>query len=113
MLLERLLIGIQTNNILYYVQERHPEYGVNSTNNYVAFSGANLVTGALSNAFETPSITASETITLTGGNDIVFASGYCNPELKPDSGKIIYFENRRPISRAADQTEDIKITIEF
>lgn len=102
-----------TNNILYYVQERHPEYGVDSTNNYVAFSGANLVTGALSNAFETPSITASETITLTGGNDIVFTSGYCNPELNPDTGKIVYFENRRPISRAADQTEDIKITIEF
>lgn len=102
-----------TNNILYYVQERHSNYGVDSTNNYVAFSGTNLVTGALSNAFETPSVVTSETVTLTGGNDIEFSSGYCNPELQPDTGKIIYFENRRPISRAADQTEDIKITIEF
>lgn len=102
-----------TNNILYYVQERHPDYGVDSTNNYVEFKGTNLVTGAQSNAFETPSTLSTETITLDGGNDIVFTSGYCNPELEPDTGKIIYFENRRPISRAADQTEDIKITIEF
>jgi len=102
-----------TNNILYYTQERHPNYGIDANNNYVAFSGANLITGAVSNASETPSVTATETITLPGGNDIIFTAGYCSPELEPDSGSIIYFENRRPISRAADQTEDIKITIEF
>jgi len=33
--------------------------------------------------------------------------------LEQDSGKIIYVENRRPISRASDQTEDIKIVVEF
>ena len=30
-----------------------------------------------------------------------------------DSGNIIYNENRSPISRATDQTEDIKIIVEF
>ena len=33
--------------------------------------------------------------------------------MEPDSGDIIYVENRRPISRASDQTEDIKIVVEF
>ena len=31
----------------------------------------------------------------------------------PDSGEVIYVENRRPISRATDQTEDIKVIVEF
>ena len=36
-----------------------------------------------------------------------------NPELQPDSGNIIYLENRKPIQRDSDQTEDIKLIIEF
>ena len=68
-----------------------------------------LVTGASSNANGTPdSDTASQTV-----SGITFAYGYASPELEHDSGNIIYVENRRPISRASDQTEDIKIVIEF
>jgi len=33
--------------------------------------------------------------------------------MQPDSGDIIYIENRKPIQRASDQTEDIKLIIEF
>ena len=44
---------------------------------------------------------------------LTFTSGYANPELEADSGHILYVENRRPISRASDQTEDIKIVVEF
>ena len=40
-------------------------------------------------------------------------TGYANAELQPDSGNIVYIENRKPIQRASDQTEDIKIIIEF
>ncbi len=29
------------------------------------------------------------------------------------SGEIIYVENRAPVARASDQTEDIKLIIEF
>ena len=46
------------------------------------------------------------------GNTITFTDGFANPELQPDSGNIIYRENRKPISRATDQTEDIKIIVE-
>ena len=102
-----------TNNILYYVQERFADFGINAAGNYVAFSGANTVTGATSLAAAIPSSTASENVTLTGGTVLTFTAGYANPELEPDSGHILYVENRRPISRASDQTEDIKIVVEF
>ena len=102
-----------TNSILYFLQERFEDYGVDSTDNVVAFSGANVITGASSGAAATPSATASESVTLGGGSSLTFTSGYANPELEPNSGKVLYVENRRPISRASDQTEDIKIVVEF
>jgi hypothetical protein len=101
------------NNVLFYVQERFADYGIDSTGNYVAFSGTNVITGATSSASATPSSTPSENVTLSGGTVLAFTSGYANPELEPDSGRIIYTENRRPISRASDQSENIKIIVEF
>ena len=103
-----------TLSILYYHQERYGDYGTNSTTGaYVAFSGANAVTGASSSAAGTPDSTADTAVTLANSNTITFSNGYANPELQPDSGNIIYQENRKPISRATDQTEDIKIIVEF
>ena len=103
-----------SNNILYYQQERFSSYGTaTTTQSFTAFSGANNITGATSGAVGTPSTTGSETVTLAGGNTITLTSGYANPELKFDSGNIIYTENRKPIQRVSDQTEDIKIIIEF
>ncbi len=103
-----------TLSILYYQQERYSDYGTNSTTGaYVAFSGANVVTGASSSATGTPDASADTAVTLANGSTITFSDGYANPELEPDSGNIIYQENRRPISRATDQTEDIKIIVEF
>jgi len=103
-----------TLSILYYHQERYGDYGTNSTTGaYVAFSGANAVTGASSSAAGTPDATADTAVTLANSNTITFSDGYANPELQPDSGNIVYQENRKPISRATDQTEDIKIIVEF
>ena len=102
-----------TNSILYFQQERFTDYGTSSVGAYVAFSGANAITGASSSAVGTPDSTADTAVTLSGGFTITFSDGYCNPELQPDSGNIIYNENRSPISRATDQTEDIKIVVEF
>ena len=101
-------------NILYYQQERYADFGPPSANGgLIAFSGANAVTGADSSATGTPDADADSAVTLSGGNTITFTNGYANPELQPDSGDIIYNENRSPISRATDQTEDIKIIVEF
>ena len=102
-----------SNSILYYQQERYTDYGTSSVGAYVAFSGANAITGASSSAVGTPDSTADAAVTLANGFTITFADGYVNPELEPDSGNIIYTENRSPISRATDQTEDIKIVVEF
>jgi hypothetical protein len=101
-------------NILYYQQERFGDYGTSgTTGGYVAFSGANQVTGATSGALGTPDASSDSAVTLAGAETITFTDGYANPELKPDSGNIIYIENRKPISRASDQTEDIKLIVEF
>ena len=102
-----------TLSLLYFQQERFGDFGTNSTTgDNTAFSGANLITGGTSGATGTPSST-TETVTLANSNTVSLTAGYANPELQPDSGSIIYLENRKPISRSSDQTEDIKIIIEF
>ena len=102
-----------TRSLLYFQQERFGDFGTNSTTgDNTVFSGANLITGASSSATGTPS-TTTETVTLPNSNTVSLTTGYANPELQPDSGNIIYLENRKPISRSSDQTEDIKVIIEF
>jgi len=102
-----------TLSLLYYQQERFGDFGTNNTTgDHSVFEGANVITGATSSATFTPS-TSSETITLANNNTITTVSGYVNPELQPDSGNIVYLENRKPIQRDSDQTEDIKLIIEF
>ena len=97
-----------TNKILYWYQTRFPDVGTDSDGNLTAFSGANAITGQSSSATATPNTSDSTTT-----NAVVFASGYSTPELAFDSGDIIYVEERSPITRASDQTENIKLIIEF
>ena len=100
-------------SLLYYQQERFSGFGTSSTNSgFTAFSGTNLITGQTSGATLTPS-SDTETVTLANSNTLTLTTGYANPELQPDSGDIIYLENRKPIQRDSDQTEDIKLIIEF
>ena len=102
-----------TRSLLFYQQEEFKGFGTVSTSgNYVAFSGTNQITGATSGATGTTAGT-TETVTLLNSNTVTLTSGYANPELAADSGNIIYLENRKPIQRASDQTEDIKVIIEF
>ena len=97
-----------TNKILYWYQTRFPDVGTDSDGNLTAFSGANAITGQSSSAAATPNTSDSTTT-----NAVVFASGYSTPELAFDTGDIIYVEERSPIARASDQTENIKLIIEF
>ena len=97
-----------TNLILYYYQTRFPDVGTDSNGNLTAFSGANAITGQSSSASATPDTSNSNTV-----NGVEFSSGYANPELAYDSGDIIYVEERSPITRASDQTENVKLIIEF
>jgi len=98
-----------TNNILFYVKTSYDSQGTNSTTKQnVPFSGNSTITGATSSATGVPDTSNSSTY-----NNTVFVSGYSNPEMQPDSGDVIYIENRKPISRASDQTEDVKLVVEF
>jgi hypothetical protein len=59
--------------------------------------------------------TIDNTYNQTSSNALfgTFVSGISNPEIEQNSGEVIYIENRRLITRAADQIEDIKLVIEF
>jgi len=57
--------------------------------------------------------TTGYNITGGGSGAIGNVSALGNPEVAVDSGDIIYYENRRPINRASDQLEDIKIVVEM
>ncbi len=97
-----------TNKLLYWVQTRFPDVGTDTDGNATAFSGANAITGQTSSAAATPLTSSS-----TDVNGVSITSGYSTPELAADSGDIIYVEERSPITRASDQTENIKLIIEF
>ena len=98
-----------TNNILFYVQNSYDNQGTDATyKQNIPFSGSTTITGATSSATGVPHTANSSTY-----NNTVMVSGYASPELQPDSGDVIYIENRKPISRASDQTEDVKLVVEF
>jgi len=98
-----------TNNILYYIQTRHNNAGVDANGNLTAFSGANVITGQGGGSpTGTPDTSSTGTV-----NNVSFSSGYSEPEVDHDSGDVLYIENRTPIQRAPDQTENIKLVIEF
>ena len=96
-----------SNNILYYIQTRFNDEGADSNGNKTAFSGTNTITGQSSSVTATPS-SSSTTV-----DSVVFTSGYNAGEIDADTGDIMYVENRSPITRAADQTENVKLIIEF
>ena len=95
-----------TNKILYYIQTRFNDEGVDSNGNLTAFSGGNAITGQTSSAAGTPD-TSTQTV-----DNIVFSSGYNSGEIDSDTD-VLYQENRSPITRASDQTENIKLIVEF
>ena len=81
-----------STKVLKYIQTQWT--GLNAAKNLVAFASSETVTGADSSATGT-------------------VASLTNPEISYYSGVTIYAENRAPITRAADQTENIKLIIEF
>ena len=97
-----------TNRVLYYIQTRFNDEGANSSGDLVAFSTNAVITGQSSSATATPDTSFSSTV-----NGSSFTSGYSSSELDADTGDVMYVENRAPITRATDQTENVKLVIEF
>ena len=74
-----------------------------NTNPYTALTlstafGTNLIDSSLNNIYYRGLKSSASTI---------------SQGLKPLSGEVMYMENRAPISRAADQTENVKLIIEY
>jgi len=82
-----------TTKILKYIQTQWT--GVSATLPYSEVAAAEVVTSA-----------SSQTGTIATG-------GITNPEIAYYSGNTIYVEDRSPITRATDQTENIKLIVEF
>ena len=99
--------GSTIAGVLKYIQtvDAHVDQGV-----VRAFesNGANAISGGLSAA-------AGNVQTAYAGSllGVSFTAGLASPEIKNNSGDVIYQENRRLITRAPDQIEDIKLVIEF
>ena len=99
--------GSTTAGVLKYIQtnDAHTDQGV-----VRAFesNGSNAISGGLSAA--SGNVDTGYAQSLLGST---FAAGLAAPEIENNSGDIIYQENRRLITRAPDQIEDIKLVIEF
>ena len=90
--------------------------------NVIPFSGSNQITGSASSYTATPDSTfgtSSVPLTqITIGVSVYelglsFVQGYANEEIELNSGEILYLDNRIPITRSADQNEELKVVIEF
>jgi len=99
--------GSTTSGVLKYIQtpDLHAYQGI--VRGFIS-SGANPIVGGSSGASGTVDATTNGTIL-----GVTFLNGQASPEIEANSGEVIYVENRRLITRAADQIEDIKLVIEF
>ena len=97
--------GSTTAGVLKYIQtnDAHTDQGV-----VRAFesNGSNAITGEAV-LLHLVTVDTSYGSTLLG---VTFASGLAAPEIENNSGDVIYVENRRLITRAPDQIEDIKVS---
>ena len=84
-----------TNRVLKYIQTEWTgvETAGADKNKLTVFASGEVVTGAGA---------ATGTI-----------SALTNPEIQYNSGTVIYVEDRSPITRATDQTENVKLIVEF
>ena len=117
----RVISWNATTKVLKYYQNRIDGVFPEITGNLTEFEGGNPVTGSTSGTSADPDINfpvVSGVSTRVINNTeydlgMSFTNGYAKPEIEPNSGEIIYIDNRGAISRAGDQIEDIKIVIEF
>ena len=108
-----------TTKVLKYYQD-----SVDGTvnGNIIPFSGINQITGTTTSYTATPDNTFGNSSTplsqITIGVSVYelglsFDAGYANEEIELNSGEMLYIDNRIPITRSADQNEELKVVIEF
>lgn len=110
---DRNLVGFNTDA----TQNTSPMYGFNLlpfTNSIGSGGSLNIVGGSVSLSINTNFTGVSTVInsrTYYLGQS--FVGGVANPEVQPNSGKIIYVDNRPSITRSINQKEDIKVILQF
>ena len=117
----RVISWNATTKVLKYYQNAIDGIFPEVTGTQNEFDGSNVINGATSGAAGQPDVnfpavpnSSSRTINNTEYDlGMKFNNGYSKPELASNSGQVVYIDNRRAISRANDQVEDIKIVIEF
>jgi hypothetical protein len=117
----RVISWNSTTKVLKYYQNRIDGVFPEFTGSLIEFEGGNPVVGATSGASADPDInfpivSGSSTRVINNTEydlGMSFTNGYARPEVEPNSGRVIYIDNRGAITRAGDQIEDIKIVVEF
>ena len=117
----RVISWNATTKVLKYYQNAVDGIFPEVTGTQNEFDGSNVVSGATSGAAGAPDVnfpavpnSSARTINNTEYDlGMKFNNGYAKPEIESNSGDVVYIDNRRSISRANDQVEDIKIVIEF
>ena len=117
----RVISWNSTTKVLKYYQNAIDGIFPEVTGTQNEFDGSNVINGSTSGAAGQPDTnfpivpnSSSRTINNTEYDlGMKFNNGYAKPEIKANSGQVVYIDNRRSISRANDQVEDIKIVIEF
>ena len=99
--------GSTTAGVLKYIQTNDSDTDQGVVRAFES-NAANAISGGLSAA--SGNVDTGYAGTLLGST---FSSGVAAPEIENNSGDVIYIENRRLITRAPDQIEDIKLVIEF
>ena len=86
----------------------------------MVFSGSYQITGSASSFTATPDNIWNTSVPYADNYRCIiyelglsFDSGYANEEVELNSGEILYIDNRIPITRSADQNEELKVVIEF
>ena len=69
--------------------------------------------GCMASLMPTSSATGIPTGVTETVNNVSLVNGHSLPEIDEDSGDVMYIENRAPVARSVDQTENVKLIIEF
>ena len=87
-----------------------------ATGKFVSFSNTNAAnTAGVLRLVGKSGVPYQAAATITGGGSGITATvaSITNPDLRNNFGDVLYVENRAPVSRAADQIEDIKLVVKF
>lgn len=94
-----------------FVKDTEIVGGTSGAKGYIVSVDSGLVKIYQNDSTGYKAFTAGETI--TSGAVSASITTIINPEIEKYSGEVIYIENRSPVNRASNQTEDVRLVIEM